>query len=63
MAGRGRRARHVASTDALWLNEGTFAELDDGTLICFMREDRERVCGYKALSKDGRKNLARAIPR
>ncbi len=46
-------ATPVASTDALWLNEGTFAELDDGSLICFMREDRERVCGYKALSKDG----------
>ncbi len=43
----------VASTDELWLNEGTFAELDDGSLICFMREDRERICGYKALSKDG----------
>ena len=45
----------VASTDALWLNEGTFAELDDGSLICFMREDRQRVCGYKAFSKDGGK--------
>ena len=43
----------VASSDALWVNEGTFAELDDGSLICFMREDRERICGYKALSKDG----------
>ena len=48
-------ASPVASSDALWVNEGTFAELDDGSLICFMREDRQRVCGYKALSKDGGK--------
>ncbi|NLG28364.1 MAG: exo-alpha-sialidase [Chloroflexi bacterium] len=37
----------------LELNEGDFAELDDGTLVCYMREDRERLTGWKSLSHDG----------
>jgi hypothetical protein len=35
------------------LNEGDFAELDDGTLVCYMREDGERLSGWKSLSCDG----------
>jgi len=35
------------------LNEGDFAELDDGTLVCYMREDGERLSGWKSLSRDG----------
>jgi len=36
----------------LELNEGDFAELDDGTVICYMREDTERLTGWKSLSHD-----------
>ena len=34
------------------LNEGDFAELDDGTVICYMREDAEGLSGWKSLSND-----------
>ena len=42
----------VASSAELWLNEGTFVELDDGTLVCYIREDRECRWAYKAISND-----------
>jgi len=35
------------------LNEGDFAELDDGTLVFYLREDGERLSGWKSLSRDG----------
>jgi sialidase-1 len=35
------------------LNEGDFAELDDGHLLLYMREDGERLSGWKSLSTDG----------
>ena len=35
------------------LNEGDFVELDDGALVCYIREDGERICGWKSLSRDG----------
>ena len=35
------------------LNEGDFAELDDGTLVFYMREDGERLSAWKSLSSDG----------
>ena len=35
------------------LNEGDFAELDDGTVVCYMREDAETLSGWKSLSHDG----------
>ena len=35
------------------LNEGDFAELDDGTLVLYMREDGERLSGWKSISRDG----------
>ena len=35
------------------LNEGDFAELDDGTVVCYMREDAETLSGWKSLSSDG----------
>jgi len=43
---------HVASDSSLWLNEGTYVELDNGHLVCYMREDLERKCAYKAISTD-----------
>ena len=43
-----------AMNGAPWrLNEGDFVELDDGTLVCYIREDGERICGWKSLSHDG----------
>ena len=38
------------------LNEGDFAELDDGTVVCYMREDAETLSGWKSLSHDGGRN-------
>jgi hypothetical protein len=35
------------------LNEGDFAEMDDGTLVIYMREDKEGLTGWKSISKDG----------
>ena len=43
---------NVSSSPDLWLNECTFVQLDDSTLICYMREDKERRCAYKSISKD-----------
>ena len=37
----------------LRLNEGDFAELDDGTIVLYMREDQEGLSGWKSLSTDG----------
>ncbi len=34
------------------LNEGDFAEMDDGTVVLYMREDKEGLSGWKSLSKD-----------
>jgi sialidase-1 len=35
------------------LNEGDFAEMDDGTVVLYMREDKEGFTGWKSISKDG----------
>ncbi len=35
------------------LNEGDFAEMDDGTLVCYLREDGEGLSGWKSFSRDG----------
>ncbi|MDP6779012.1 MAG: sialidase family protein [Candidatus Latescibacteria bacterium] len=40
------------------LNEGDFAELDDGTLVVYMREDGERLSGWKSISRDGGRTWA-----
>jgi len=40
------------STIALNLNEGDFAEMDDGTVVLYMREDKEGFTGWKSLSRD-----------
>lgn len=39
----------------IWLNlnEGDFAEMDDGAVVLYMREDKEGLSGWKSLSKDG----------
>ncbi len=42
----------VASSSKLLLNEGTYVELDNGLIVCYIREDKERICAYKAISKD-----------
>lgn len=43
----------VPNLPGLRLNEGDFAELDSGTVVCYMREDGERFTGWKSLSEDG----------
>ena len=45
----------VATHADLRLNEGTLVELDDGTLVSYMREDEEKRCAWKSLSHDGGK--------
>jgi sialidase-1 len=42
----------VSASSELWLNEATFVQLDDGTLVCYIREDQEQLRGYKAISRD-----------
>lgn len=43
----------VAHKKGVRLNEGSIVELDDGTLVDYIREDQIAECGYKAISKDG----------
>ena len=43
----------VPAEPSLQLNEGDFAELDDGTIVCYMREDMERLSAWKSTSSDG----------
>ena len=45
----------------LRLNEGDFAELDDGTVVCYMREDGERFTGWKTTSDDGGRTWSEAF--
>ena len=41
------------STGAHWrLNEGDYVELDDGSVVIYMREDGDRLSGWKSLSSD-----------
>ena len=35
------------------LNEGDFAQMDDGSIVLYMREDGEGLSGWKSLSVDG----------
>ena len=55
-------AIHVCSDPELWLNEGTYVELDDGTLVCYLREDLQRTIGHKAISQDGGKTWSGPYP-
>jgi len=50
----------VPGRPGLRLNEGDFAELDDGTIICYMREDGEGLSGWKSLSTDGGRTWSQA---
>jgi sialidase-1 len=43
------------------LNEGDFVELDDGTLICYIREDGERLSAFKSFSTDGGRTWTPAV--
>ena len=45
----------------LRLNEGDFAELDDGTVVCYMREDGEGFTGWKSTSDDGGRTWSEAF--
>jgi sialidase-1 len=40
-------------TIELNLNEGDFAQMDDGTVVLYMREDKEGFTGWKSQSRDG----------
>jgi len=51
----------IPGPKGLRLNEGDFAELDDGTVVCYMREDGERLTGWKSLSSDGGISWSRAF--
>ncbi len=52
----------VASSPKLSLNEGTYVELDNGLIVCYIREDEEGICAYKAISKDGGKSWEGPYP-
>ena len=43
----------VAASSRLAVTEGSYVELADGTLVCYLREDAEQLRAYKALSRDG----------
>ncbi len=51
----------VPASPYLRLNEGDFAELDDGTVVCYMREDGERFTGWKSTSNDGGRTWSEAF--
>lgn len=42
----------ISDSTTLHLNESTFCQLDDGTIICYIREDVEQQCAWKAISTD-----------
>ena len=42
------------------LNEGDFAEMDDGRIVLYMREDGERLSAWKSLSEDGGRTWSEA---
>ncbi len=48
-------------TIALNLNEGDFAEMDDGTVVLYMREDKEGFTGWKSLSRDRGKSWSQPL--
>ncbi|MFN0169486.1 MAG: sialidase family protein [Bryobacteraceae bacterium] len=48
-------------TIALNLNEGDFAQMDDGTVVLYMREDKEGFTGWKSLSRDGGKTWSQPL--
>ncbi|MFN0166975.1 MAG: sialidase family protein [Bryobacteraceae bacterium] len=48
-------------TIALNLNEGDFAEMDDGTVVLYMREDKEGFTGWKSLSRDRGKTWSQPL--
>ena len=48
-------------TIALDLNDGDVAEMDDGTVVLYMREDREGFTGWKSLSRDRGKTWSQPL--
>ncbi len=50
----------VPGRPGLRLNEGDFAEMDDGAVVCYMREDGEGLTGWKSLSTDGGRTWSEA---
>jgi hypothetical protein len=43
------------------LNEGDFVELDDGTIVLYMREDAEGFTGWRSYSRDGGSTWSKAV--
>ena len=43
------------------LNEGDFAQMDDGGIVIYMREDGEGLTGWKSLSLDGGRNWSEPV--
>ena len=43
----------VAVSPRLAVTEGSYVELADGIVVCYLREDAEQLRAYKALSRDG----------
>ncbi len=52
----------VGSFPKLSLCEGTCVELDNGLIVCYMREEKEGVCAYKAISSDEGKSWEGPYP-
>lgn len=46
-------AGHTVNGEKWRLNEGDFAQMDDGRIVLYMREDGERLSAWKSLSDDG----------
>ena len=44
--------RDVGFSPKLSLSEGAYVHLDDSSLVAYMREEKECICGYKSVSKD-----------
>ena len=51
----------VPGSPELKLNEGDFAELDDGAIALYMREDKEGLSGWKSLSHDSGKTWTHPV--
>ncbi len=46
----------VASSSDLLLNEGSYVQLDNGLIVCYLREDGKGICAYKAISRNDGKS-------
>lgn len=51
----------VPGDAGLCLSEGDFVELDDGTIVIYLREDSIGFTGYRSYSKDGGRSWSNAV--